>query len=119
MRLGPEVDLILIPVVAEEQHLAAVGDEDQRIVGQGHGFTFSLSERGERGAFRAGFTGWSQLILFRLRVRGPVELAFANYRVGQWSDVVAAVDLDLLLLRLLDLGDADDMLIVGDAEDGY
>jgi hypothetical protein len=37
MRLGPEVDLLLVPVIAEEQHLAAVGDQDQRIVGQGHG----------------------------------------------------------------------------------
>jgi hypothetical protein len=43
MRFGPEVDLILIPMITEEQHLAAVSDEDQRIVGKGHGVSFSLS----------------------------------------------------------------------------
>jgi hypothetical protein len=37
MRFGAEVDLIFIPVIAEEQHLAAVGDENQRSVGKGHG----------------------------------------------------------------------------------
>jgi hypothetical protein len=42
MRFGPEVYLILIPMIAEEQHLAAVGDQDQRIVGKGHGVTFSF-----------------------------------------------------------------------------
>src|SRR5215212_3304516 len=42
MRLRPEVDLILVAVVAEEQHLAAVGDQHQRIVGKGHGIIFLL-----------------------------------------------------------------------------
>ena len=36
MRFGPEVDLALVAMIAEEQHLAAVGDQDQRIVGKGH-----------------------------------------------------------------------------------
>src|SRR5690349_2793974 len=36
MSFGPKIDLIVIPVVAEEQHLAAVGDQNERIVGQGH-----------------------------------------------------------------------------------
>src|SRR5258708_18910695 len=42
MRLGPEIDLVLIPMIAEEQHLAAVGDQHQRIVGKGHGIILSL-----------------------------------------------------------------------------
>ena len=50
MRLGSQVDLILIPVIAEEQHLAAVGDQDQRIVGKGHGVTFSFSLSEENAA---------------------------------------------------------------------
>jgi hypothetical protein len=33
---GAKVDLVLVAMVAEEQHLAAVGDQDQRIVGKGH-----------------------------------------------------------------------------------
>ena len=37
VRLGPEIDLILVAMIAEEQHLAAVGDQNQRIVGKGHG----------------------------------------------------------------------------------
>jgi hypothetical protein len=37
MRLRSEVDLVLISMIAEIQHLAAVGDQNQRIVGKGHG----------------------------------------------------------------------------------
>src|SRR4029079_5212508 len=37
MRFRSEVDLVLVAVIAEEQHLTAVGDQDQRIVGKGHG----------------------------------------------------------------------------------
>ncbi len=37
VRLGAEVDLLLVAMIAEEQHLAAVGDQDQRVVGKGHG----------------------------------------------------------------------------------
>jgi len=29
-------------MIAEEQHLAAVGDQDQRVVGKGHGVIFSF-----------------------------------------------------------------------------
>ena len=36
MRLGAQVDLVLVSVIAEEQHLAAVGDKNQRIMGKGH-----------------------------------------------------------------------------------
>ena len=36
MRLGPQIDLILVAFIPEEQSLAAVGDEDKGIVGEGH-----------------------------------------------------------------------------------
>jgi len=36
MGLGPKVDLVLISVIAEEQSLRAVGNQDERIVGKGH-----------------------------------------------------------------------------------
>jgi hypothetical protein len=36
VRLRSEIDLILVPVIAEEEHLASVGDQDQCIVGKGH-----------------------------------------------------------------------------------
>jgi hypothetical protein len=39
MAFGAKVDLIFIAVIAEEQHLAAIGDQNQRIVGKGHGHT--------------------------------------------------------------------------------
>jgi hypothetical protein len=42
MRFGPKVDLIFVAMIAEEQHLAAVGDQDQRIVGKGHGVVSSF-----------------------------------------------------------------------------
>ena len=34
-------------------------------------------------------------------------------------DLVAALELDLFLVALVDLGDADDMLVLGDAEDRH
>jgi hypothetical protein len=37
VRLRTQVDLIFIAVIAEEQHLAAVGDKDKRVVRKGHG----------------------------------------------------------------------------------
>jgi len=43
VRLGAQVNLILVPVIAEEQHLAAVGDQDQRVVGKGHGGLLELT----------------------------------------------------------------------------
>ena len=46
--LGPEVDLIFVSVIAEEEHLAAVGDQHQRIVGKGHGVVSSYVSTGER-----------------------------------------------------------------------
>src|SRR5256885_14865130 len=54
MRLGPEVDLAFVSAVAEEQHLAAVGDQDQRIVGKGHG-RFLLISLPRRTRTRAGW----------------------------------------------------------------
>ena len=53
-----------------------------------------------------------------LRIGGLVELAFADGRTFFGRDLVAPLDLDLFLFALLDLGDADDMLAFGDAEDG-
>src|SRR6476620_493047 len=36
MRFGAKIDLVTVAVVSKEQHFAAVGDQDQRIVGKGH-----------------------------------------------------------------------------------
>src|SRR6185437_2279941 len=36
MGFGSQIDLILVSLVAEEEHLAAVSDQNQRIVGKGH-----------------------------------------------------------------------------------
>src|SRR5438874_12587365 len=60
MRLGAQVDLVLIAMIAEEQHLAAVGDQDQRVVGKGHkAFPPCDLCQGERGPKRTGCTGLS------------------------------------------------------------
>jgi hypothetical protein len=37
MRLGPQINLLFIATIAEEQHLAAVCDEHERVMGKGHG----------------------------------------------------------------------------------
>src|SRR4029079_10730322 len=57
--------------------------------------------------------------LLRLRIRRLVELAFAGDCVVDRGDLLAALDLDLLFVALVDLGDADDMLTLGHAEDRY
>jgi hypothetical protein len=36
MSFCPEVDLILVPMIAEEKRLAAVSDKDQGVVGKRH-----------------------------------------------------------------------------------
>jgi hypothetical protein len=36
MGFGSQIDLILVSLVAEEEHLAAVSDQNQRIVGKRH-----------------------------------------------------------------------------------
>jgi hypothetical protein len=38
MRFRAQVDLVLIAVIAKEQHLAAVSDQDEGVVGKGHGW---------------------------------------------------------------------------------
>src|SRR5690348_5529245 len=50
-------------------------------------------------------------------IRGLLKLAFADDRVVDRRDLVAAFELDLLFLALVDLGDADDMLVSRDLED--
>ena len=47
-----------------------------------------------------------------------IELGLFDDGVFHRLDLVAALDLDLFLVALVDLGDADDMLIVRDAEYG-
>ena len=60
MRLGPEVDLVFVAVIAEEQRLAAIGDQNQRIVGKGHERLLVLA-KGERDPTQPGCYRSSQL----------------------------------------------------------
>jgi hypothetical protein len=41
MGLGAQVDLVFISLIAKEQHLAAIGDQYERVVGKGHGVVSS------------------------------------------------------------------------------
>src|SRR6185437_4130363 len=58
-------------------------------------------------------------LLLDFRVGRLVELAFSDDRIGGGRDLVAALEFDLFLFALLDLGDADDMLVFGDPEDRH
>src|SRR5690242_11238107 len=58
---------------------------------------------------------WAELFL--LRIGRLLKLAFPRDRVRHGFNLVAAFDLDFFLVALVDLGDADDMLILADAED--
>ena len=55
--------------------------------------------------------------LLRFGIGGLVELAFADDRAFFGRELVTALDLDLFLFALVDLGDADDMLVLADPED--
>src|SRR5690242_3952664 len=54
--------------------------------------------------------------LLRLGIGRLVELALADGGAFLGRELVATLELDLLLLAFLDLRDADDTLLVGDAE---
>src|SRR6476646_2548289 len=59
---------------------------------------------------------WAELIL--LRIGGLLKLALADDGVRNRRDLPAALDFDLLFVALVDLGDADHMLVLADSEDG-
>src|SRR5690349_12865510 len=59
---------------------------------------------------------WAELFL--LRIGRLLKLALPGDRVRNRFNLVAALNLDLFLVALVDLGDADDMLVLADAEDG-
>src|SRR4051794_32021760 len=61
MRFGAEIDLVTVAVVSKEQHFAAVGDQNQRIMGKGH-LTFPPTQNsclGEREDAATGCCGSS------------------------------------------------------------
>ena len=74
--------------------------------------------RGSPAAFVAAREAALEPSDFLLRIGGLVKLALADDRAVVRRDLVAAFELDLFLFAFVDLGDADDMLVVGDAEDG-
>src|SRR6476620_5920340 len=57
--------------------------------------------------------------LLLLRIGGLVEFAFADDRVVRRLDLVTPLDLDLFLVALVDLRDADDMLVLRHSEDRH
>src|SRR3954453_7701163 len=56
--------------------------------------------------------------LLRFRVGGLFQFAFADGRAFFRSDFAVALEFDLFV-ALVDLGDANHMLVLGDTEDGH
>src|SRR5690349_7916223 len=54
-----------------------------------------------------------------LRIDGLLQLAFLDDRIFGRSNLLTTFDFELFLFALVDLRDADDMLILGNLEDGY